>query len=146
MKLPPEILVICVESGKQAIFISVTLRLTNFTLSFFSFLCFFFVFGVDVKFILIRKILTLMLCLRTRVLLQKHWKGNFISLRFGQNYCNLSVYESMLYSLVSLQSKYPSNSALVFNNNFPFVFIPEMGPKLQMDFVLEWILHLRPHL
>lgn len=87
-----------------------------------------------------------MLCLRTRVLLQKHWKGNFISLRFGQNYCNLSVYESTLYSLVSLQSKYPSNSALVFNNNFPFVFIPEMGPKLQMDFVLEWILHLRPHL
>ena len=42
MKLPPEILVICVESGKQAIFISVTLRLTNFTLSFFSSFLFFF--------------------------------------------------------------------------------------------------------
>lgn len=41
MKLPPEILVICVESGKQAIFISVTLRLTNFTLSLFSLFFFF---------------------------------------------------------------------------------------------------------
>ena len=53
----------------------------------------FFFFNVGVKFIPIRKILMLMLCLRMRVLLQKHWKGNFISLMFEQNY---SKYESIL--------------------------------------------------
>ena len=84
-----------------------------------------------------------MLGLRMRALLQKHWKGNFVSLMFEQNY---SKYESILslYSLDSLQIKYPSSSVPAFNNHFPFIFITEMGPSLQKDFVLEWILQLRP--